>query len=49
MTNLDPNLYGNQNSSMTKEDVEGSLDGLTVDEVIHMQYIVYSYKLRKAC
>ncbi|KAK2968016.1 hypothetical protein RJ640_001710, partial [Escallonia rubra] len=31
---LDPKLYGNQNSSMTKEHIKDHLDGLTVDEAM---------------
>lgn len=31
---LDSNVYGNQNSSITKELIESSLNGLTVDEVM---------------
>ncbi|PHT98420.1 putative linoleate 9S-lipoxygenase 5 [Capsicum chinense] len=31
---LDPNIYGNQTSTITKEHVEDKLDGLTVDEAI---------------
>ncbi|KAK4802714.1 hypothetical protein SAY86_000917 [Trapa natans] len=31
---LDPNVYGNQDSTMKKKQIEGGLDGLTVDEAI---------------
>ncbi|KAK2999069.1 hypothetical protein RJ639_024028 [Escallonia herrerae] len=31
---LDPKLFGNQNSSMTKEHIKDHLDGLTVDEAM---------------
>lgn len=30
---LDPKLYGNQTSKITREQVENKLDGLTIDEV----------------
>lgn len=30
---LDPKLYGNQTSTITREQVENKLDGLTIDEV----------------
>ncbi|KAH0766654.1 hypothetical protein KY285_002525 [Solanum tuberosum] len=32
--NLDHNIYGNQNSTITREQIEDKLDGLTVDEAI---------------
>ncbi|KAH0726823.1 hypothetical protein KY284_002688 [Solanum tuberosum] len=32
--NLDRNIYGNQNSTITREQIEDKLDGLTVDEAI---------------
>ncbi|KAM3290597.1 hypothetical protein P3S67_018886 [Capsicum chacoense] len=31
---LDPNIYGNQNSTITREQIEDKLDGLKVDEAI---------------
>ncbi|CAN4108753.1 unnamed protein product [Withania somnifera] len=31
---LDPNIYGNQNSTIAKEHIEDKLDGLTVDEAV---------------
>ncbi|XP_043721257.1 probable linoleate 9S-lipoxygenase 5 [Telopea speciosissima] len=31
---LDPNVYGNQNSSITKDHIEEKLNGLTIDEAI---------------
>jgi linoleate 9S-lipoxygenase len=31
---LDPKIYGNQNSSITKNHIEDNLDGLTIDEAI---------------
>ncbi|CAA2956206.1 probable linoleate 9S-lipoxygenase 5 isoform X2 [Olea europaea subsp. europaea] len=31
---LDPKVYGNQNSSMTKEQIEKNMNGLTVEEAI---------------
>ncbi|KAJ4968317.1 hypothetical protein NE237_015018 [Protea cynaroides] len=31
---LDPNIYGNQNSSITRDHIEDKLNGLTVDEAI---------------
>ncbi|KAK9732541.1 hypothetical protein RND81_04G005700 [Saponaria officinalis] len=34
VSKLDPETYGNQNSSITKEHIEPNLDGLSVDEVI---------------
>ncbi|TXG72010.1 hypothetical protein EZV62_000589 [Acer yangbiense] len=34
VSNLDPKVYGNQNSSITKDDIEMFMDGLTVDEAI---------------
>ncbi|KAL2942072.1 putative linoleate 9S-lipoxygenase 5, partial [Bienertia sinuspersici] len=34
VSKLDPEVYGNQNSSITKECIEGNLDGLSVDEAI---------------
>ncbi|KAK4739247.1 hypothetical protein R3W88_002944 [Solanum pinnatisectum] len=33
-SNLDPNIYGNQNSTITRAQIEDKLDGLTVDEAI---------------
>ncbi|KAG5626147.1 hypothetical protein H5410_011365 [Solanum commersonii] len=33
-SNLDRNIYGNQNSTITREQIEDKLDGLTVDEAI---------------
>ncbi|GLT28911.1 hypothetical protein SLA2020_038130 [Shorea laevis] len=32
---LDPKLYGNQNSSISKEQIENNLDGLSIDEAIN--------------
>ncbi|XP_048497684.1 probable linoleate 9S-lipoxygenase 5 isoform X2 [Beta vulgaris subsp. vulgaris] len=34
LSKLDPEVYGNQNSSITKECIEGNLDGLNVQEAI---------------
>ncbi|KAK1592588.1 hypothetical protein Q3G72_027479 [Acer saccharum] len=34
VSTLDPKVYGNQNSSITKDDIEMFMDGLTVDEAI---------------
>ncbi|KNA22245.1 hypothetical protein SOVF_035790 [Spinacia oleracea] len=34
VSKLDPEAYGNQNSSITKECIEGKLDGLSVEEAI---------------
>ncbi|XP_059288645.1 probable linoleate 9S-lipoxygenase 5 [Lycium ferocissimum] len=31
---LDPEVYGNQNSTITKEHIENKLDGLTIDDAI---------------
>ncbi|KAF3625834.1 putative linoleate 9S-lipoxygenase 5 [Capsicum annuum] len=31
---LDPNIYGNQNSTITRDQIEDELDGLTIDESI---------------
>ncbi|XP_009610900.1 probable linoleate 9S-lipoxygenase 5 [Nicotiana tomentosiformis] len=31
---LDPKIYGNQNSTITREQIEDKLDGLTIDEAI---------------
>ncbi|XP_044486797.1 linoleate 9S-lipoxygenase 5-like isoform X2 [Mangifera indica] len=31
---LDPKVYGNQTSSITREDIQGNMNGLTVDEAI---------------
>ncbi|KAH0784555.1 hypothetical protein KY290_004153 [Solanum tuberosum] len=41
-SNLDPNIYGNQNSTITREQIGDKLDGLTVDEAIkaNMQFIL---------
>ncbi|KAL5782577.1 hypothetical protein ACOSP7_007606 [Xanthoceras sorbifolium] len=33
-SNLDPKIYGNQNSSITRDDIEKFMDGLTADEAI---------------
>ncbi|KAJ0093190.1 hypothetical protein Patl1_25390 [Pistacia atlantica] len=33
-SNLDPKVYGNQNSSITRDDIQGNMNGLTVDEAI---------------
>ncbi|XP_022720105.1 probable linoleate 9S-lipoxygenase 5 isoform X1 [Durio zibethinus] len=33
-SNLDPEVYGHQNSSMTKQDIEYNLDGLSVEEAL---------------
>ncbi|KAH0766656.1 probable linoleate 9S-lipoxygenase 5 [Solanum tuberosum] len=33
-SNLDPKIYGNQNSTITREQIGDKLDGLTVDEAI---------------
>lgn len=32
---LDPNIYGNQDSTITRDQIEDELDGLTIDEVIN--------------
>nr|CAP59449.1 lipoxygenase [Momordica charantia] len=34
LSKLDPHVYGNQNSTMTEEQIKHGLDGLTVDEAI---------------
>ncbi|KAK3190024.1 hypothetical protein Dsin_029585 [Dipteronia sinensis] len=34
VSNLDPKVYGNQKSSITSDDIEMFMDGLTVDEAI---------------
>ena len=31
---LDPKVYGDQNSTITRENIENSLDGLTIEEVM---------------
>ncbi|KAK7258866.1 hypothetical protein RIF29_24454 [Crotalaria pallida] len=36
-TKLDPKVYGNQTSTMRKEQIENNLDGLTVDEAIRQK------------
>lgn len=33
---LDPQAYGNQNSTITAQHIEDKLDGLSIDEVIHL-------------
>ncbi|KAM7481472.1 hypothetical protein LguiB_006055 [Lonicera macranthoides] len=33
-SNLDPKVYGNQNSSITKNHIKNNLDGLTIEEAI---------------
>lgn len=54
ISNLDPNKYGNQISSITAAHVEKNLDGLTVDQVQltkhKLKYLYYQGMLRnKVC
>jgi hypothetical protein len=37
---LDTTLYGDQNSKITKEHIENSIDGLTIEEVMCLVYLV---------
>lgn len=37
---LDPKLYGNQNSSISKEQIENNLDGLSIDEVKFLMFLI---------
>lgn len=43
MSKLDPELYGNQNSSITKEHIGNNLDGLTIEEVIFIDPLLQNF------
>ena len=37
---LDPKVYGDQNSTITREHIENSLDGLTIEEVMVLASLI---------
>lgn len=47
MSKLDPNIYGDQNSKITEDDIKYGLEGLTVDEVILISLFFFSNKISR--
>lgn len=40
---LDPKVYGDQSSTIRKEDIESNLDGLTIDEAIFKFDMIFCF------